>query len=83
MRKAKVAPAKCTFDELCRMRRDHTDSGDFSLMVEPRVVWLSEQKMGEHQKQHIQIPRHVFNRLLVWYQREANLRPLTKRERGA
>jgi len=66
-----VKPSNCTFNELCKMRRDHTDFGDFSLMTDSGVVWLSEQAWGKERKQHIQIPRGVFNRLLLWYQREA------------
>ena len=33
-----VKPSNCTFNELCKMRRDHTDFGDFSLMTDSGVV---------------------------------------------
>ncbi len=68
-RRVSCAPATCTHEQLYRIRRDHTEVGDFCLMTDAGTVWLSEQKMGEAQKQAVQIPRAVFNRLLRWYQR--------------
>ena len=53
--------------ELCNLKRDHFDYGDFSIMTDTRVVWLSEQAMGTERKQHIEIPRHIFNRLIRKY----------------
>jgi len=52
------------------MHRDHTEVGDWCLMTDTDVVWISQQKIGEDRTQHIEIPRAVFNRLLVWYQHE-------------
>lgn len=63
----RVSPKNASFNELCAMKRDHVDVGDFSIMTDSRVVWLSEQKIGEDQTQHIEIPRGKFNRLLAWY----------------
>ena len=64
---SKPIPALCTFEELCEMPRDHRDIGDFCLMTDAETVWLSEQAMGEARKQHLEIPRDVFNTLLQWY----------------
>jgi hypothetical protein len=61
--------ANCTFRELCQFGRDHIDVGDFSIMTDSTVVWLNEQKIGEHRKQHIEIPRKTFNRLVAHYSR--------------
>lgn len=63
------APATCNETQLCRIRRDNKDAGDFSIMTDSYVVWLSEQKMGENRKQHIEIPRKEFNKLIQWYLR--------------
>ena len=63
------APSKCSEAELCRITRDNQDAGDFSIMTDSYTVWLSEQKMGEQQKQHIEIPRPLFNKLIRWYLR--------------
>lgn len=67
----RVSPKKATWVQICKMRRDHTEVGDFSLMTDGFTVWLSEQKFGENRTQHIEIPKKIFNRLLVWYEREA------------
>lgn len=63
------APATCNEAQLCRITIDNKDAGDYSIMTDSHVVWLSEQKMGEERKQHIEIPRKEFNRLIRWYLR--------------
>ena len=62
-------PAKCSEAQLCRIRRDNIETKDFSIMTDSYTVWLSEQKMGEAQKQHIGMPRAIFNKLIRWYLR--------------
>ena len=74
-------PMNATPSELWAMRRDHVDSGDFSIITDTHVVWLSEQKIGEDRKQHIKIPRATFNRLIRWYIRDD--KPVSKVRRGA
>jgi hypothetical protein len=69
-KKKRVTPMNATSNELCDLPRDHKDSGNWSLMTNSYVVWLSEQKTGEERKQHFEIPRAVFNRLLRWYMGE-------------
>jgi hypothetical protein len=59
--------ANCTFRELSQFHRDHIDVGDFSIMTDSTVVWLSEQKIGAPRKQHIELPRKTFNRLVAHY----------------
>ena len=65
-----ASPKNATYSQLCKMHRDHTEVGDWCLMTDTDVVWISQQKIGEDRTQHIEIPRAVFNRLLVWYQHE-------------
>lgn len=63
--------ATANLKELCRVRRDNFGLRNFSIMTDgSNTVWLSEQKMGEPQKQHIQIPRRVFNQLVRHYQKQ-------------
>lgn len=69
----RVAPMKATNSQICRMRSDHTDFGDFSLMTDGFTVWLSEQANGEMSRQKFEISKGRFNRLLRWYLREAKL----------
>lgn len=67
MKKTSVSLRNASFNQICRVRRDNYNQGDFSIMTDGHTTWLSEQKMGEHRKQGIAIPRGVFNRLLQRY----------------
>lgn len=68
-RKPTISPKKANRGQMWRMRRAHTEVGDFSLMTNGEAVWLSEQKIGEERTQHIKLPKGIFNRLLVWYEK--------------
>ena len=68
-RMVSYAPSKCSEAQLCRISRDNFETKDFSIMTDSYTVWLSEQKMGEQQKQHIGMPRAIFNKLVRWYMR--------------
>lgn len=68
-RTSRYAPSKCSEAQLCRISRDNFETKDFSIMTDSYTVWLSEQKMGEQQKQHIGMPRPIFNKLIRWYLR--------------
>jgi hypothetical protein len=56
-----------TFDELCAFRSDHGNVGDWSIMTDTTVVWISDQAVGHEVRQSIEIPRSVFNRLVKAY----------------
>ena len=62
-------PATCSKTQICKITRDNKDCGDFSIETDARSIWLSEQKIGEHIKQCIEIPRKEFNKLIRWYLR--------------
>ena len=68
-----VAPMNATNAQICWMGRDHTEFGDFSLMTNGYTVWISEQPIGAQRKQHIEMSKGQFNRLLRWYLKEAKL----------
>lgn len=59
--------ANASFDELCAFRTDHAEIGDWSIMTDTTVVWLSEQQIGHNVKQTVEIPRAVFNLLVKAY----------------
>lgn len=73
-RQKQITPANCSEAQLLKMHRDHTVLGDFTLMTDSYHLWISEQKIGESPKQHIEMTRAQFNRLLRWY-----LRPTKER----
>jgi hypothetical protein len=62
-----IAPADCSFDELCSIERDHFRVGDFSILTDGYCVWISERKPEGEQKQHIKLPPKVFRELAGWY----------------
>ena len=63
----KIVAMTCTEDELQVAERDNVEVGDFSIMTDTRVVCLSEQPLGEDRKQHFEIDRATFNKLICWY----------------
>jgi len=65
--KTAVAPCVATSNEICRLARDNTNSGNFSLSTDGYRVYVGDQAMGEAPKQGIEMPRKTFNRLLRWY----------------
>ena len=65
----RIAPANCGFDELSRISRDHFDVGDWSIMTDSSVVWLTKQKLGERPSLEMEIPAKTFGRLIKWYLR--------------
>ncbi len=62
-----IAPADCTEEDLYRIKRDNLEVKDFSILTDGFHVWISEQKMGEEQKQNIEIPPKIFKKLAQWY----------------
>lgn len=56
-----------TEKEVCLLQRDHFDVGDFGVMSNGTTVWLTEQRLGEKQKQVIEVPKKVFDKLIDVY----------------
>lgn len=75
-----------TFDQICKLERDNTEAGDYSILVDEARVYLSEQALGEAPTQSIEIPREVFNALVDWYERgkvpASDKRPKREAEAG-
>ncbi len=56
--------------EVCNLRTDSKDVGDYWIMTDGYQVTMHEQKLGKPTTQDIAIPRTVFNRLIDWYMRD-------------
>ena len=66
-----MRPYDCkTIDQVCALRRDNFDAGDFWIITDGYNVSLAEQKVGEKSTGMVTIPRREFNRLVTWYMRE-------------
>ena len=65
-----------TLEEVCRLKRDHHTWGDWSISTDGGTVWISKQKLGAEQTDHIEIPKAVFDRLFDAY---AKPRPFVRR----
>lgn len=66
-KKKRIAPSIATHAQLAKLSHDNVCVGDFSIMTDTTVVWLSEQAKGENPRQKIEIPRDVFNKLIKWW----------------
>jgi len=62
-------PMSATNSQICKMSHDNVCVGDFSILVdaESEMVYLSEHPPGKDRKQHIEIDRRIFNKLIRWY----------------
>jgi hypothetical protein len=60
-------PMTYTYDQLCSASHDNVEVGDFSIMTDTDVVWLTEQALGEMPKQKFEVSRETFNKLILWY----------------
>lgn len=56
-----------TEKQICSLRRDHCNVGDWSIMTDGFTVWISKQKIGHERTDHIQIPKRVFDKLFDQY----------------
>ena len=63
----RAIPMTCTEQEICDSDFDNVEVGDFSIMTDARTVWISEQPCGHDRKQHFEIDREIFNKLIRWY----------------
>lgn len=68
--KTGASPQNATEKELCRITRDNSSIGNFTLMTDSHEVWISEQAAGSPPTQEITMRRETFNRLIEWYQKE-------------
>lgn len=59
-----------TFEKICSLHRDNYSSGDFSIMVDEKFIYLSEQKMGHSRVQNFKISKKRFNVLMAFYLKE-------------
>ena len=57
-------------NKILKLKRDWKEFKDFTILTDGYRVWLSEQKIGEHPKQEIGIPKHFFDKLIKWYLKE-------------
>lgn len=56
-----------TLAAITELSHDNVCQGNYSIMIDPRVVWISEQATGENRRQHIEIPRKAFDAFVEWY----------------
>lgn len=63
MKKSK-APLDCNFDELCRIRMDNKDAGEFWTLVDGNDVTFAEQHKGQSSSAMVTMPIPVFRKLL-------------------
>lgn len=69
-KRTSASAMNATWRQICRLKRDHLDVGDFCLMTDTHNVWISEQPMGEPRKHSVAMTRTQFNKLIRWYTRE-------------
>ena len=58
-----------TFEQVCTLRSDNADAGDFWIITDGPTVSLNAQKLGHPASASITIPKEEFNRLIRWYHR--------------
>ena len=64
----KLTPMKAkTFNQICDLRTDHAEIGDYCLMIDEGTVHLNEQALGESPTREIQIARDAFDKMIRWY----------------
>lgn len=60
--------------QVCELPRDNYGFQNWSIMTDGHTVWISKQKVGEQPTADIEIPKGVFDRLLVLYERPQPVR---------
>jgi hypothetical protein len=53
--------------DIKRLSHDNVMSGEFGMLLDGGVIHFSEQAWHEEQRQHIAIPRKVFDAFVDWY----------------
>jgi NAD-dependent SIR2 family protein deacetylase len=56
-----------TLDAITELSHDNVCQGNYSIMIDPAVIWFSEQARGEERRQFIEIPRKAFDAFVEWY----------------
>lgn len=54
---------------ICTLSRDNYSVGDWTIMTDGYTVWISKQKLGHPCTAEITVPKKVFDRLLMFYER--------------
>lgn len=53
--------------DICSVRRDHHDFGDWCIMTDGYRVWISKQKIKHPRTDHIEIPKTIFDKMFDAY----------------
>ncbi len=53
--------------DICSVRRDHYDFGDWTIMTDGHHVWISKQKVKHPQTDHIAMPKAIFDKMFDAY----------------
>lgn len=56
-----------THDQICELKRDNVESGDFWMLLGEGELTICEQKSGSNPEQSLTIPRKNFDALVRWY----------------
>lgn len=59
--------------DVIRLERDNYGFQNWTIMTDGYRVWISHQKVGEPSTDHIDVPKGIFDRLLVMYEREQKI----------
>ena len=66
MKKLSLREVK-TEKQVCSLRRDNYNHGNWSISTDGHVVWITKQVMGHDRTDHIQITKGVFDKLVDDY----------------
>jgi hypothetical protein len=58
-----------TFSRICSLQRDNITFGDYWMLVQERTVVISKQKVGESRAESAELPRHIFEKFIAWYEK--------------
>jgi hypothetical protein len=64
--------------DIIKLPRDHFDVGNWSIMTDGYMVWVSQQALGEQRTDHIAVPKTVFDKLLAKYIQPQGAKPSRK-----
>jgi len=70
MAKATSLRAAKSEAQIIKLRRDHYSFQNWTIMTDGYRVWVSRQELGQRETHRIEIPKGIFDRLLVLYERE-------------
>ena len=59
-----------TFNQICTLQADKTETQNSWLMLEEDVVYLTNQKSGEPPTGEVEISRKDFEKFIAWYDRD-------------